>query len=130
MTSPETRPTLLVVDDDSTIRALLHTALQGSYDPLCVPNGAKVPGLVAARRPQLVILDINIPGSDSYALCQGIRTQAASDRLPILFMTVCKDDAAFFAELEQDGNAFIRKPFEMPALKARIAGLLRPRPAA
>ena len=92
----EPRRSLLVVDDDGTIRALLHTVLQEKYDVLCAPNGLEVPRLIASRKPDLVLLDINVPGSDGYVLCVGIREQALLQRLPILFMTVCHDDKEFF----------------------------------
>ena len=70
------RRDLLVVDDDSIIRTLLAAALGGHYDVMCVPNGAGVPALMAERKPDLVVLDINVPGSEGYALCAGVRDQA------------------------------------------------------
>ena len=119
------RRDLLVVDDDSIIRTLLAAALGGHYDVMCVPNGAGVPALMAERKPDLVVLDINVPGSEGYALCAGVRDQATLQKVPILFMSVCHDDENFFASLKTGGNGFIQKPFEMPALKGRIEGMLR-----
>jgi len=121
---------LLVVDDDSTIRTLLFTALHGQYDVLCVPNGTEAPGFIASHDPDLLLLDINIPGSDCYALCEGIREQAARRNLPIIFMTVCEDAAGFFDSLATGVNSYIKKPFEMPRLKKRIESKLKPRPSA
>lgn len=126
----ECRRSLLAVDDDSIIRTLLHTALAGKYDILCVPNGAEVPALIANRKPGLIILDIHAPGSEGYALCAGVRDQAALQHVPILFMTVVHGDERFFESLKTGGNSYIRKPFEMPALKSRIEALLKPAPAA
>jgi DNA-binding response OmpR family regulator len=127
MTEPDKAPRrkLLAVDDDGTIRALLHTALQGQYDIHCVPNGPEVPGLIAGSRPDLILLDINVPGSEGHALCAGIRDQAARERLPILFMTVCRDHEGFFESLKTKGNSYIRKPFAIPVLKTRIETLLK-----
>lgn len=126
--SPEgpTPRRLLVVDDDSVIRTLLHAALERKYDVLCVPNGPDVPGLIEKRRPDLVLLDINMPGSDGYSLCSAIRNQSERLLLPILFMTVCHYDKGFFDGLRTGGNALIRKPFELSVLKGRIDALLRP----
>ncbi|MFA6091396.1 MAG: response regulator [Elusimicrobiota bacterium] len=121
----ESRRKLLAVDDDGTIRALLHTALQGHYDIHCVPNGPEVPGLIAGSKPDIILLDINVPGSESYALCAGIRDQAALESVPILFMTVCRDNEGFFENLRTKGNSFIRKPFAIPALEKKIAALLK-----
>lgn len=132
MTHPETGPrgSILVVDDDGTIRVLLQIALKRSYDVLCVPNGPEVPGLIEDRKPNLILLDINVPGSDGYALCAGVRKQASIQGLPILFMTVCRDAPGFFEDLRADGNSCIRKPFEIPKLETRIErALKRPPPS-
>ena len=118
------RPSLLVIDDDSTIRALLHTALEGQYDILCVPNGPEVPALIADRKPDLIVLDINVPGSDAYALCSSVREQDKLCARPILFMTACQSDGEFFNDLRSSGNSYLKKPFEMPALRRRISGML------
>lgn len=119
------RRNLLVVDDDSIIRTLLAAALGAQYDIVCVPNGAKVPDLMASRKPDLVVLDINVPGSEGYALCAGVRDQATRQKVPVLFMTVCRDDANFFESLRMGGNGYILKPFEMPVFKGRIEEMLK-----
>ncbi|MBI5622445.1 MAG: response regulator [Elusimicrobia bacterium] len=126
----EPRQSVLIVDDDSIIRALLHTALQRHFDVLCMPNGREVPGLVAHHKPDLVILDINVPGTDSYALCSGVRQQARQQHTPILFMTVCHDNEVFFSILKSEGNSYIKKPFELPKLLSLVRGLLAPLPSA
>ncbi|MBI5209954.1 MAG: response regulator [Elusimicrobia bacterium] len=122
----EPRRSLLAVDDDGAIRVLLRESLQGQYDILCVPNGPEVPGLVASRKPDLVLLDISVPGSEGYGLCAGVRKQAALQRLPILFMTVRHNDPGFFEDLGAGGNSYIRKPFEISRMKRRIESALKP----
>jgi len=124
----EPHRSLLIIDDDSLIRVLLHTALQRHYDVLCVPNGLDVPGVIASRKPDLIVLDIHLPGSDNFELCAGIRDQAALQRAPILFMTVCRDERGFFESLKTNGNSYIRKPFKIPELKRKIEGMLNPAP--
>lgn len=123
------RPCLMVVDDDSTIRAMLQTALEKDYSVVCFSNGDQVLRSIEIYSPRLLILDINIPGSDGYDICRRVRQQAMLKKLPILFMTVRKDDATFLKTLESGGDAAICKPFEMPALRERIAYLLKSYPS-
>ena len=120
------RRCLMVVDDDSTIRLLLQAALQGKYDMCCIPNGPEAAGFIESSKPSLVLLDIDSPGSDSYALCEEIRRQAELSKVPILFMTVCQTNPGFFADLMSKGNSYIKKPFELPALKRMIERSLTP----
>lgn len=118
-------PCLMVIDDDSTIRATLQTALGKQYDVVSLPNGEEVVQQIENYKPQLLLLDINMPGSDGFEICKQVREQAKIRNLPILFMTVRKDDASFLKSLEAGGDSYITKPFETPALKERIEYLLK-----
>jgi len=123
------RRCLMVVDDDSTIRLLLQAALQKEYDMLCIPNGPKAAESIESGKPDLILLDIDVPGSDSHSLCEDIRRQAELSKVPILFMTVCQTNPGFFAELMIKGNSYIKKPFEMPALRRKIERLMTSPPS-
>lgn len=123
------RPCLMVVDDDSAIRAMLQTALERDYSVVCFSNGDHVLRSIDIYSPRLLILDINIPGSDGYDICRRVRQQAELKKLPVLFMTIRKDDATFLKTLESGGDAVICKPFEMSALRERIEYLLRSYPS-
>lgn len=122
------RPCLMVVDDDSAIRAMLQTALENDFTVVCFSNGDQVLRSIEIYSPRLLILDINIPGSDGYEICRKVRRQAELKKLPVLFMTIRKDDATFLKTLESGGDAVICKPFEMPDLRERIEYLLKSRP--
>lgn len=115
----------MVIDDDSLIRAMLQTALEKDYSVVCLCNGDEALLSIEEHSPRLLILDINIPGSNGYEICRKVRSHAKSKRLPILFMTIRKDDASFLKSLESGGDAAICKPFEMSALRERIEYLLK-----
>ena len=125
MGNEKNRSRLLVIDDDSTIRAMLETALGTQYDVLSLPNGDEVLKTLVSYSPNLLLLDINIPGSDGFEICERVRAQAKLKRFPILFMTIRKDNRAFLKSLESGGDAQIHKPFEIPALRERIELLLK-----
>ena len=119
------RPGLLVIDDDSVIRVTLETALGKQYNVISLSNGEEVVLQIENYKPDLLILDINMPGSDGFEICKEVRAQAKLRNLPILFMTARKDDASFLKSLETGGDSYIPKPFEMPDLRERIEYLLK-----
>jgi len=123
--APDSRSRVLVIDDDGTIRATLHTALEKDYIIFSVPNGEGVTVRIESFRPDILILDINLPGSDGYEICGEIRETAGAKELPILFMTVRKDNVSFVKTLETGGDSCIIKPFEISALRAKIEYLLK-----
>jgi DNA-binding response OmpR family regulator len=118
------KPCLLVVDDDSSIRAMLKLALGGEYEVCCLPNGKDVVAQIDAAAPQLLILDINMPGSDGYEICENVRAHAKNKKLPVLFMTARLDNARYVESLGAGGDSCIGKPFEMPQLRRCIEYLL------
>jgi DNA-binding response OmpR family regulator len=128
MTDPSPKPalpSLMLIDDDSVIRATLQAALEKEYDLVAFPNGERILQEIEKHKPLLLILDINMPGSDGFGICEKVRAQARLRNMPILFMTARKDDATFLKSLQTGGDAFINKPFEMPELKERIEYLLK-----
>lgn len=119
------KPCLMVIDDDSIIRTTLQSALGKEYEVISLPGGEDAIELIESYGPQLLILDINMPGSDGFEICEALRSQVKSRNLPILFMTARKDDESFLRNLEAGGDSYITKPFEMPALQDRIEYLLK-----
>lgn len=124
---PQTRqrPRLLIVDDDLTIRETLEIALAPSFEVRSTAAGDEVSSIIEAFHPRLIVLDINLPGTDGFQISERIRKVGSSHRLPILFMTVRRDDRTFLAALAAGGDGVITKPFEIPELKRRIVDLLR-----
>jgi|GEM_PF-603973 len=119
------RPCLLVVDDDGIIREMLRVSLESRYDVVCRSNGENVIHALEEVRPNLIILDINLPGGDGHKVCERVRSVAKYRSLPVLFMTVRKDNAAFLQSLQSGGDALIVKPFEIAALRERVEYLLK-----
>ena len=121
----EARRCVVVIDDDNTIRATLSVALGKEYSIIGLGGGGEVAAFIESRNPRLLILDIDLPGSDGLEMCGKIRSQAETRRLPILFMTGRKDDRGFLNSLAAGGNAFITKPFELSELRRKIEHLLK-----
>lgn len=128
MTQPATlseRQCVMVIDDDNTVRATLQAALEVKYRVISLSNSEEVAAHIESHGPKILILDINLPGSDGFEMCRKIRSKAKLSDLPILFMTSRKDDRAFLHGLGSGGNAVITKPFGISELRQKVEYLLK-----
>lgn len=115
----------MVVDDDSTVRELLLITLGGRYNVICLPNGDDIVDLITSYMPNLLVLDINLPGTDGFSVCREVRSLTMLRKLPVLFLSIRRDDKSFLKGLECGGAAFLGKPFDISALNERVEYLLR-----
>jgi len=118
------RPTILVVDDTPANLSLLASLLQGEYRVLLANTGHKALALAQAESPDLVLLDVMMPGMDGYEVCRRLKADAAMAQAPVLFLT-----ARAALEDEQHGLAlgavdFIHKPINPPIVAARVKAQL------
>jgi len=125
-----TGQTIMIVEDDREIRSLLADFLnREGYEVLCAEDGPAMDRAVAARRPDLIVLDIMLPGEDGLSICRRLR---ARSELPILMLTAKSDDIDRIVGLELGADDYLPKPFNPRELLARIRAVLRraERPAA
>jgi DNA-binding response OmpR family regulator len=116
-------PTILVVDDEANIRELVTVYLTAAG--LEVRHAADGPGALAAfaeRTPDLVVLDIMLPGLDGMAVCRRLRE---TSRVPIIMLTARDTDLDKVALLESGADDYMTKPFSPPELVARVRAVLR-----
>lgn len=124
-TKSSTRPCLIVVDDDGTIREMLRVGLENQYEVVCLSTGEKVIEAIDNSHPRLLVLDVNLPGGDGYEICERVRAEARLRKLPVLFITVRRDDGTFLKSLQSGGDAVLAKPFEIGAFREKVEYLLR-----
>lgn len=114
---------VLVVDDDQDIRELLAQYLtKNSFDVITAEDGIEMDSQLDVHQPDLIILDIMLPGDDGFTLCQRIRQ--TSD-VPIIMLTANSDEMDRVLGLEIGADDYIAKPFSPRELLARIKALLR-----
>jgi two-component system KDP operon response regulator KdpE len=119
---------ILVVDDEPQIRRIMRTTLiAAGYEVDDAKTGEEALGKVREFRPDLVLLDINMPGMGGLAACRAIR---ADPNVAIVMLTVHNREAAKVEALDAGADDFVTKPFSTPELLARIRAALRRVPAA
>lgn len=114
---------IMIVEDEPLIRSELRNLLvaQG-YSVIAPDDFAAVVEMVRQEAPQLLLLDVKLPGESGFALCAQIRTFS---QLPIVFVTSANTDMDELNSIMLGGDAFITKPYNTAILLAKIAQLLR-----
>lgn len=117
-------PRILVVDDDAKITSFLRRglALEG-YDVTVANSGAEGLRAVSEQPPDLLVLDIMMPGIDGIEVCRRVR--AAGDEVPILMLTAKDTVADRVKGLDTGADDYLVKPFALEELIARVRALLR-----
>src|SRR6187455_601044 len=115
---------LLVVEDDAHIRLGLCDALRSEgYDVTECCHGTEAIALVRQRTPDLVVLDIMLPGKSGYDVCRELRS--AKSRVPILMLSAKGQEIDKVVGLELGADDYVTKPFSLRELLARVHALLR-----
>ncbi|MFL0797570.1 MAG: diguanylate cyclase [Cellvibrionaceae bacterium] len=119
---------VLIVDDDPDIRELLAFILQRADHGITqATNGEEALELVVNRgySPDLILMDINMPGMDGYETTRQIRTAFGTHWIPILFITGETDVSCYEKGIEAGGDDYLVKPFNPAVLQAKVKALTR-----
>lgn len=113
---------ILVVDDERPIRRFLHTGLSNLYTVFEAENGLDAIHMVVANRPDLIILDLGLPGMDGLEVIQRLREWTP---IPIIVVSVRDREDDKVAALDAGADDYLTKPFGVTELIARIRAALR-----
>ena len=120
------KPYILAVDDDPEVLGTLSRALtRDGFEVGRATSGLEALRMLAARRPDLIILDIIMPGLDGLTVCRRIRADNRYNDLAILFLTARGQTDDVVAGLDVGGDDYVVKPFELAELTARVRALVR-----
>jgi two-component system OmpR family response regulator len=120
----KTEARLLVVDDEPTILELLAGTLRfAGFDVLTAVSGGEALRAAASGRPDLILLDIMMPGCDGFEVVRRIR--AGGPRVPVIFLTARDDVTDRVTGLTLGGDDYVTKPFSLDEVLARIRAVLR-----
>ena len=115
--------TVLVVDDEPIVRDVVVRYLQrDGFDTLEAGDGESARKLIENSSPQLVVLDVMLPGTDGLALCRWIRSRG---ELPVIMLTARGDEADRIIGLELGADDYVTKPFSPRELAVRVRTVLR-----
>ncbi|MES2933974.1 MAG: EAL domain-containing protein [Pseudomonadota bacterium] len=118
--------TILIVDDESQNRKLLETLLRPEgYRTQNAANGEDALNLIEQTAPDLILLDVMMPGIDGYEVASKLKANPATANIPIIMVTALIDRSARLAGLEAGAEEFLTKPVDRVELWLRIRNLLR-----
>ncbi len=114
------RPRLLVVDDQPINVQALYQAFSADHQVFVATSGEQALALCASRRPDLVLLDVVMPGMDGHEVCRRLKADAATADLPVIFVTAHNDEASETLGLDLGAVDFISKPINPKIVRARV----------
>lgn len=116
-----TRPLILIVDDERDIADMLKGYFELSGYLVAVAYDGDAAIQAARRNPDLILLDVNMPGRDGFEVCRIIRESVTC---PIIFLTARVEDADMIDGFASGGDDYVTKPFSLQVLGARVAAQL------
>ncbi|MDX2240383.1 MAG: two-component system response regulator [Leptolyngbyaceae cyanobacterium bins.302] len=120
------RPRVLVVDDhpSSRMTAVALLSVEG-YDVIEADSGPAALEIVSSGNPDLILLDVMMPGMDGFEVCRCLKQDEQTRLTPIVFVTALDDRRSRLRGIEAGGDDFLTKPFDQLELSARVRSLIR-----
>jgi len=120
------RETILVVEDDENIQQLVgYNLAKAGFHVLYADNGEQALSLIKRERPELIVLDLMLPGLSGFEICKLVRKDPKTKSLPIVMLTAKSEENDIAAGLDLGADDYITKPFSPKILVSRIKAALR-----
>lgn len=123
--APDLRPRLLLVDDEPTNLHVLREILQHDYQLRFARDGRRALDLVAAERPDLIVLDVMMPGLTGFEVCRTLQASPETRSIPVIFVTALGDSVDETRGFDVGGVDYITKPVSPAVVRARVRNHLR-----
>jgi len=120
------KSTILVVEDDTDIlRLVTHNLKSAEFDVLTAQDGYTALSLARKHLPQLVILDLMLPGLDGFEVCKELKRSPTTKNIPVLMLTARGEEVDRIVGLELGADDYVVKPFSPRELVLRVRAILR-----
>ena len=119
------KASILVVDDDDFMQEMFAEALNKNYRIIQTDSGADSLFLAQKERPDLIILDVEMPGMDGYETCRRLKKIDATADVPVIFVSAHDKIEDRLKGYEAGGEDYIIKPFDPQELETKVAQLLK-----
>ncbi|MFN8454454.1 MAG: response regulator transcription factor [Anaerolineae bacterium] len=118
-------PRVLVVDDDTEVAKSIEASLRKQYQVYVVYSGIEAIKEARRHRPNIIVLDVVMPGMDGFATCRELRGDPAIADVPILFLTALGRPEDRIEGFRAGADDYLTKPFNLEELQLRISAILR-----
>ncbi len=120
------KKSILVVEDEEDIQQLVsYNLVRAGFDVDCADTGEEALQMVRERQPDLVLLDLMLPGVDGSEVCRALRLDETTREIPIIMLTAKGEDDDVVAGLDLGADDYVTKPFSPGILVSRIKAVLR-----
>jgi DNA-binding response OmpR family regulator len=119
-----TQKILIVEDDPSFSRAICHMIEKEGYDVIAASNGLAGLRMAEEIHPDLLILDVMLPGLDGFEICSRLRANSETAKLPIIMLSAKGQEADKTTGLKVGANVYLTKPVDRAVLLERLTALL------
>lgn len=118
---------ILIIEDDADIALSIkyHMEHKGEFDVIVAPSGEIGLDEATRRVPDLVLLDLNLPGIDGMEVCRALRSRADTATVPVIMLTARVEERDTISGLESGADDYITKPFSVKEVAARVRAVLR-----
>lgn len=120
------RPLVLVADDDEDILELVRFRLARSgYDTICAHDGTQALALVVERLPDVVVLDVSMPGLDGVGVTERMRSDESTKHIPVILLTARTNPEDVARGIAAGAEDYVTKPFSPEMLESRVSAVLK-----
>jgi CheY-like chemotaxis protein len=119
------RPSLLIVDDEPVNIDLLLDTFEHDYEVLAATDGKAALETARREQPDLILLDILMPGIDGYEVCRRLKGNRETQNIPVIFITALGDGSDEVRGLELGARDYLTKPIDPSSVKARVHNQLK-----
>ena len=118
---------IMIVEDEESIQELIKYNLQreGYLVPICCENGESALESAVTYKPDLILLDLMLPGVDGLTVCKNLKADPVTKHIPVIMLTAKSEESDVVIGLELGADDYITKPFSPKILTARIRAVLR-----